>query len=47
MAKIKELVTEICELYDEEGLTIKEISDRVEMPEDEVIEVLSEYSMTF
>ena len=47
MGKMKELVTEICEAYDTEGLTIVELANRFEMTEDAVIEVLSNYSDTF
>ena len=47
MAKVKELVTEICEMYDSQGLTIAQIATYMEMPEDEIVQVLSNYSDTF
>lgn len=47
MAKIKELVIDICEAYDYEGLTIMELANRFEMTEAAIIEVLSNYSETF
>lgn len=47
MAKMKELVMEICEAYDYEGLTIVELANRFEMTEEAIIEVLSNYSETF
>ena len=47
MGKVKELVTEICEAYDYQGLTIMELANRFEMTEDAVIEVLTNYSDTF
>ena len=47
MGKMKELLLEIVEAYDYNGLTIKQISDTYGMPEEAVIELLSEHSMTF
>ena len=47
MAKIKELVIDICEAYDYQGLTIVELANRFEMTEEAIIEVLSNYSETF
>ena len=47
MAKVKELVTEICEMYDYQGLTIAQIANYMEMTDDEVVQVLSDYSYTF
>lgn len=47
MGKLKEIVMEICEAYDYEGLTIVELSNRFEMTEAAIIEVLSNYSDTF
>lgn len=47
MAKVKELVTEICEMYDYQGLTIAQIANYMEMTDDEVVQVLSDYSDTF
>ena len=47
MGKVKELVTDICEAYDYEGLTIVEVAQRFEMTEDAIIEVLTNYSDTF
>ena len=47
MAKIKELVIDICEAYDYQGLTIVELANRFEMTEEAIIEVLSNYSDTF
>ena len=44
---MKELVIEVCELYDEQGLTIMEIVNTTGLSEEEVIEVLSNYSETF
>ena len=43
----KELVIEVCELYDEQGMTIMEILKKTCLSEDEVITVLSDYSDTF
>jgi len=47
LGKIKEIVMEICEAYDYEGLTIMELANRFEMTEAAIIEVLSNYSDTF
>ena len=47
MAKMKELVIEVCELYDEQGMTIMEIVNATGLSEEVVIEVLSNYSETF
>ena len=47
MGKLKELVIDICEAYDYEGLTIVELAQRFEMTEEAIIEVLSNYSDTF
>lgn len=47
MGKLKELVIDICEAYDYEGLTIVELANRFCMTEDAIIEVLSNYSETF
>ena len=47
MGKLKEVVTDICEAYDYQGLTIVELSNRFEMTEEAIIEVLSNYSETF
>ena len=47
MAKLKELVIDICEAYDYQGLTIVELANRFEMTEEAIIEVLSNYSETF
>ena len=47
MAKVKELVTEICEMYDYQGLSIAQIANYMEMTEDEIVQVLSDYSDTF
>ena len=47
MAKVKELVTEICEMYDYQGLTIAQIANYMEMTDEEVVQVLSDYSNTF
>ena len=47
MGKIKDMVIEVCELYDEQGMTIMEIVNATGLSEEEVIEVLSNYSETF
>ena len=47
MGKLKELVIDICEAYDYQGLTIVELANRFEMTEEAIIEVLSNYSETF
>ena len=47
MGKLKELVIDICEAYDYQGLTIMELANRFEMTEAAIIEVLSNYSDTF
>lgn len=47
MGKMKELVMEICEAYDYDGLTILELANRFEMTETAIIEVLTNYSDTF
>jgi len=47
MGKMKELLLTIVEAYDYNGLTIKQISDTYGIPEDQVIAILSEHSMTF
>jgi hypothetical protein len=47
LGKLKEVVIDICEAYDYQGLTIVELSNRFEMTEEAIIEVLSNYSETF
>ncbi len=47
MGKLKEIVMEICEAYDYDGLTIMELANRFEMTEEAIIEVLTNYSDTF
>ena len=47
MAKMKELVIEVCELYDERGMTIMEIVNATGLSEEVVIQVLSDFSETF
>jgi hypothetical protein len=47
MGKVKELVTEICEMYDYQGLSIAQIANYMEMTDAEVVQVLSDYSSTF
>lgn len=47
MAKMKELVIEVCELYDEQGMTIMEIVNATGLSEEVVIQVLSDFSETF
>ena len=47
MGKVKEQVTEICEMYDYQGYNIAQIATYMEMPEDEIVQVLSNYSDTF
>lgn len=47
MAKMKEILIDICEAYDYQGLTIVELANRFEMTEEAIIEVLSNYSETF
>ncbi len=47
MAKVKELVTDICEMYDYQGLSIAEIAKATGMSEDDIVQVLSDYSDTF
>ena len=44
MAKMKELVIEVCELYDEQGMTIMEIVNATGLSEEVVIQILSDYS---
>ncbi len=47
MGKLKEIIYEICEAYDYDGLTIMELANRFEMTEEVIIEVLTNYSDTF
>ena len=47
MGKIKNLVIEICEMYDEQGMTISQIASYMDMTEDEVFQVVSDYSSSF
>jgi len=47
MGKVKEQVTEICEMYDYQGYNIAQIATYMEMTDDEVVQVLSNYSDTF
>jgi DNA-binding transcriptional regulator LsrR (DeoR family) len=44
---MKELVIEVCELYDEQGMTIMEIVNATGLSEEVVIQVLSDFSETF
>ena len=47
MGKMKEIVMEICEAYDYDGLSIMELANRFEMTEAAILEVLTNYSDTF
>ena len=47
MGKLKEQVTEICEMYDYKGYTVAQIAKHMEMDEAEVVQVLSDFSDTF
>ena len=47
MAKMKDLVMDVCELYDDQGLTIMEIVNKLNISEAMVMEILSNYSETF
>ena len=47
MGKVKEQVTEICEMYDYQGYNIVQIAKHMEMDEAEVVQVLSDFSDTF
>ena len=47
MGKIKNLVIEICEMYDYRGMTITEIARAMDMSEDEIYQVVSDYSESF
>jgi uncharacterized protein (DUF433 family) len=47
LGKMKELVMSICEAYDYDGLSIHDIALQFEMTEDQILEVLTNYSDTF
>jgi type IV secretory pathway protease TraF len=47
MSAIKRLVEDILEMYDGEGKTIVEIAECKGLSEDEVFEVVSQYSDSF
>ena len=47
MGKIKNLVIEICDLYDRQGMTIIQIASYMDMTEEEVFQIVSDYSSSF
>ena len=47
MGKMKDLVIEICDLYDRQGMTIIQIASYMDMTEEEVFQILSDYSYSF
>ena len=47
MGKIKDLVIETCEMYDEQGMTISQIASYMDMTEEEVFQIVSDYSSSF
>lgn len=47
MSKMKEFIFDIVEMYDEQGMTISEIASYKSISQEEVLEVISQYSMDF
>ena len=47
MGKIKELVTSVVEMYDFRGLSIREIATNMGMSQEEVTEILANWSMSY
>jgi hypothetical protein len=47
MSKMKALLENILEDYDMNGLTIMEVVNKYKLPEEQVIQILSDYSETF
>jgi len=47
LGKMKNLVMEICEMYDYQGMSIYEIARAMDMTDDEVYQVVSQYSESF
>jgi hypothetical protein len=47
MGKIKELVTSVVEMYDFRGLSIREIAINMGMSQEEVTEILANWSMSY
>jgi hypothetical protein len=44
---MKDLAMDVCALYDERGYTIMEIVEELEISENLVVEILTNYSETF
>lgn len=47
MARIKDLVIDIVEMYDEKGMTVVEIALATGMSEAAILEIVSQYSADF
>lgn len=47
MGKMKELVTTVVEMYDFRGLSIREIATNMGMSQEEVTEILANWSMSY
>jgi orotate phosphoribosyltransferase-like protein len=47
MGKLKELVTTIVEMYDEQGLSVSEIANKLDMSQEEVSQVVAEWSISY
>lgn len=47
MSAIKRLIEDVLEMYDAEGMTVMEIAAAKGLSEDEIMEIVSEYSDDF
>jgi DNA-binding transcriptional regulator LsrR (DeoR family) len=47
MSAMKQMIADVCELYDMEGMTITEIARVMQVPEELVYEVVAEYADTW
>jgi DNA-directed RNA polymerase specialized sigma24 family protein len=47
MSALKEMIADVCELYDMEGMTITQIAKVMDIPEQLVYEIVSDYADTW
>jgi plasmid maintenance system antidote protein VapI len=47
MSALKEMIADVCELYDMEGMTITQIAKVMDVPEQLVYEIVADYADTW
>jgi DNA-binding transcriptional regulator LsrR (DeoR family) len=47
MSALKEMIADVCELYDMEGMTITQIAKVMDIPEQLVYEIVADYADTW